>query len=104
MKITVKDQPWGYKTESCVKKLDKRKVKVEINSECPDVQRYGEKLGVLDMRDILTKIPENKVYKLADIRHSTCVVPYMVLKACEIELGLNVKKFFSFEIEENSCD
>ncbi len=102
MRITVKDQPCGYKTEICVEKVDKRSVRVKVKSECPDVQRYGERLGILDAKDILTKIPENNVYRLADIRHSTCVIPYMILKAAEIELGLNVKKFFSYQIDE-SC-
>ncbi len=98
MKIIVTDQPCGYRTEITAKKIDRRKVQVNVVSECPDVQRYGEKLDILDMKDILAKIPENKVYMLADIKHSTCVVPYMILKACEIELGLNVRKFFRFEV------
>ena len=98
MKIIVKDQPCGYKTEINTEKIDSRNVKITVKSECPDVQRYGEKLRVLSMKDVLTKIPENKVYRLADIRHSTCVIPYMILKAAEIELELNVKKFFTYEI------
>ncbi len=98
MKIIVKDQPCGYITEINAEMVDRRNVKITVKSECLDVQKYGEKLGILSMKDVLTKIPENKVYRLADIRHSTCVVPYMILKAAEIELGLNVRKFFTYEI------
>ena len=98
MKIIVTDQPCGYRTEKKKKKIDRWKVQVKIISECPDVHRYGEKLNMLNMKDVLTRIPENKVYRLADLKHSTCIVPYMILKACEIELGLNVKKFFKFEV------
>lgn len=99
MKVTVRDQPCGYKTVIVVKKQD-GKVKVEIESECPDVNRFGEELPLLDAKSILTKIPDNVVYRMANIRHSTCIIPWMVLKAAEIELGLNVKKFFTFQIED----
>jgi|GEM_PF-3314323 len=98
MNVIVRDQPCGYLTVIRVKKEGGR-VKVYIESECPDVNKFGEKLPLLDAKSVLTKIPDNPVYKLADIRHSTCIIPWIVLKTAEIELGLNVEKFFTFEVE-----
>lgn len=99
MKVTVRDQPCGYVTVIKVEK-EGGKARVEIESECADINRFGERLPLLDARSVLTRIPDNPIYRLADIRHSTCIIPWMVLKAAEIKLGLNVMKFFTFEIED----
>ena len=99
MKAIVEDQPCGYVTKIEVKNENGKAV-VSVESECDSVQRYGDNLSPLGVKDVLAKIPENPVYRLADIRHSTCIVPWMILKLAEIELGLNVEKFFEFEIEK----
>jgi len=98
MKATVRDQPCGYVTDIEVAREGGKAI-IKVRSECPSVQKYGEKLPPLGVKDVLTKIPENPVYRLADIRHSTCIIPWMILKLAEIELGLNVRKFFEFEIQ-----
>ena len=99
MKITVRDQPCGYVTVIRVER-EGGGVRVHVKSECRDINEFGKRLPLLDAKSVLTKIPNNIVYRLADIKHSTCIIPWFVLKAAEIELGLNVKKFFTFQIEE----
>ena len=96
MRVLVSDQPCGFKSEIFAKKVDKT-VRIEIESECEDVRRFGEELPLLTAKDVLTRIPENIVYRKANLRHSTCIVPWAVLKAAEIELGLNVKKLPKIE-------
>ena len=99
MKVIVRDQPCGYVTRIEVKNEDGKAI-VRIKSECDSIQRYGDSLPPLEAKDILARIPENPVYRLADIRHSACIVPWMILKLAEIELGFNVEKFFEFEIKK----
>ncbi len=99
MKAVIRDQPCGYVTNIEVVKENGKAV-IRIDSECASVQKYGEKIPPLGIRDVLARIPENPVYRLADLKHSTCIIPWMVLKLAEIELGLNVKKFFEFETQD----
>ncbi len=99
MKVIVWDQPCGYRTEIIAEKINNT-IKIKIKSECRDVNDFGKKLPILNLKDILTRIPDNIVYKLADLRHSTCIIPWFVLKLAEIELGLNVKKLFKYKFED----
>jgi|Deesub1362A_J573_1020465.scaffolds.fasta_scaffold00160_19 hypothetical protein len=101
MKSTVRDMPCGYITTITVEKDDKI-VSVTIQSECPAVEKLGNELDRLTVEDILAKFIENPVYQEASrfLRHSTCVIPWMILKMAEIEYGLNTDKLFSIEIEE----
>jgi len=100
MKVIVTEQPCGYKSEVIAKKID-RGVKIEIFSECEDVSKFGKVLPILSAKDVLTRIPENIVYRKANLRHSTCIIPWVVLKAAEIELELNVKKLPRIEFEDD---
>ncbi|ADC65899.1 conserved hypothetical protein [Ferroglobus placidus DSM 10642] len=100
MKVIITDQPCGYKSEVIAKKIDKS-VKIEIISECEDVRKFGEELPILSAKDVLTRIPENIVYKKANLKHSTCIIPWVVLKAAEIELGLNVKRLPRIKFEDD---
>jgi len=63
-------------------------VRLRITSTCPRVQRYGERLGSVDVKDLLKPMPVNPAYALAHDLTPTCAVPCAVLNACWAEAGL----------------
>ena len=66
-----------------------------------------QELGPLGMRDIISKGANgNKVFHAAaeKLPHSACPVSIGILKACEVELGLNVPSPVFIEFECDSED
>ena len=73
-----------------VVKVGKRKVRVEITSDCEVVTKMGESLAELDQWDALKPPLHSKVYKCASecCLHASCPVPMAILKTAEVEAGL----------------
>ena len=73
-----------------VVKVGKRRVRVEITSDCEMVTRMGESLAELDQRDALKPLLHSEVYQCASEYRlcASCPVPMAILKAMEIETGL----------------
>ncbi len=70
--------------------VGKRRVKVDIISDCEVVTKMGESLSELDQWDALKPLLHSEVYKSASgcCLHASCPVPMAILKAVEIEAGL----------------
>ena len=73
-----------------VAKAGKRRVKVEITSNCDKVTEMGELSSDLGLGDALKPQVYSEVYKCASEHHlcASCPVPMAILKAMEIETGL----------------
>jgi hypothetical protein len=71
-------------------KVGKRRVRVEITSDCEMVVKMGESLTELDQRDTLKPHVHSEIYKCASDCHihASCPVPMAILKAIEVEAGL----------------
>jgi hypothetical protein len=77
-----------------VKKKDKKTFTLAITSDCEMVERLGKEIPELDFMDAFKRLPENPAYKKAAscLKHVSCPVPCGILKALEVEAGLNVPK------------
>ena len=69
-------------------------VDISVQSGCAMVQKMAAEIVRLGRRDALAGILNNPVYLAAGrhLKHAACPVPTAVLKALEVEAGLNVKK------------
>jgi len=85
----------GFSALIRVCKIERRSVKITLESECEHISALGNRLGTLAMREVLkTPINRNPVYAAAGEchLHASCAVPSGVLKAAEIALGLALPK------------
>jgi len=95
----------GFVARICATKADNQSVLVEIESECKSVRKLGlamGKTGPLTLRDILaTSEADNPVFREASVSlpHSACPVRVAIMKAAEVELGLNLPCDVSIEFE-----
>lgn len=73
-----------------VVKISKRRVRIEIASDCEMVTRVGESLAELGSQDVFKSLLHSEVYRCASEckLHATCPVPMAILKAIEVETGL----------------
>jgi hypothetical protein len=98
-KTTVKAGVCGFTTIIKANSEDGQQVKLEIESECPHVQKAN--LEPLDALDELFKKPhETEVYKTLSehLPHVTCPVYSGVLKTAEVAAGLALPEDVSMEI------
>jgi hypothetical protein len=102
-KVTVAAGACGFTTLIVAEKAADRAVDVRVESGCAMVQKMAAELGRLRGRDALTAIPNNPVYLAAGrhLKHAACPVPAAVLKALEVEAGLNVKKDATITFEKD---
>ncbi|MGC8659503.1 MAG: DUF6951 family protein [Desulfomonilaceae bacterium] len=95
----------GFLTVIRAVREDKRSVSVQIESACESVDALGaqiQEIGPLSIKDIMARGDRlNKVFALTsqNLHHSACPVAVAILKACEVELGLNVPSPVSIEFE-----
>ena len=93
-KVVVKAGACGFTSVIRADKGRERSVDIAVESGCAMVQKMATEIARLGRRDALTAILENPVYRAAGrhLKHAACPVPAAVLKALEVEAGLNVKK------------
>lgn len=86
----------GFRVGITATKEDRRQVRVRIESDCESVGKLGEKLeelGLLGLGDVMGKGTNgNRILAtgMQTLSHSGCAVLSAIIKACEVELGLNV--------------
>ena len=103
--VTVNGGACGFLARIRTTKLDKQSLRIEIESECEfvrELNRVIEENGLLTLKDILgTCEAGNPVFRAASLSlpHSACPVRVAILKAAEVELGLNVPCDISIEFE-----
>jgi hypothetical protein len=79
-----------------------RTVEITVESGCAMVQKMAGEITRLGRRDALIGILNNPVYLAAGrhLKHAACPVPTAVLKALEVEAGLNVAKDATIRFEK----
>jgi hypothetical protein len=85
----------GMKTIIKANSEDMRTAQVEIQSDCPDIQKAAEELKELDgMQEVFGKIGSTKVYEVLRkyCKHAACPVPSGIIKAVEAASGLALPK------------
>jgi len=84
----------GYTVTIKAEKTGDGKIGVSLETECETVKKLLADIAVVDRFTPLTAIQNNPVYRAAGkhLKHPACVVPSAILKAIEVEAGLNVPK------------
>lgn len=69
-------------------------VRVTLETDCEMVRQMQEDVRTLDRMTALTGFQNNPVHRSAGkhLKHAACPVPAGILKAIEVEAGLNVSK------------
>lgn len=93
-KVLVTCGACGFSATVKASKGRDRKITVAIESDCPMAKKMGEDIASLNVAAYFAGFSNNPVYKSAakHLRHVTCPLPGGVLKAIEVEAGLNVKR------------
>jgi len=93
-KLVVVAGACGFSAVIRAQKRPDRTIGIAVETGCEMVQKMAREIASLGRRDALTGIPNNPVYLAAGrhLKHAACPVPSAVLKALEVEAGLNVKK------------
>ena len=96
----------GFITTIEVEKLDRRKVKVVITSDCETVTKLGESLTEVEQWDALKPRADSEVHRQASKHplHSVCPVPIAILKAIEAEAGLALPRDVVIHFETSEHD
>lgn len=103
-RIKVTSGACGFSVTITAEQGEDKKVGISLDTECEMVKKMIEDVSILDMRAAFTGFMNNPVYKSASkhIRHVACPVPGGILKALEVESGVNLPKDVTiiFEREE----
>ena len=93
-KILIQPGGCGMAVTVEVQKKDKKTFSVAIASECEMVGKLAKEITELTMTDAYKSLLHNPVYTkgAACLKHVSCPVPCSILKALEVEAGLNVPK------------
>jgi hypothetical protein len=92
--VTVNSGACGFSITIRAEKKPGGKIAVSLDTDCEMVKKMLKDVAVLDRFAPLTGILNNPVYRSASqhLKHAACVVPSAILKAVEVEAGLNVPK------------
>ncbi len=84
----------GFEVTITAEKQPDGKIAVSLDTKCEMVKKMLEDISVLDKKVVFAKFQNNPVYLSAakHLKHAACSVPSAILKAIEVEAGLNVAK------------
>jgi len=93
----------GFKCDIEVKRVSKERVEIRINGTgCKHIQKLGESIPSLTLRDLFSPIIQNPVYLSAQRArcHPSCVIPVAIIKAAEIALETALPRDVSIKVDE----
>ena len=93
-KVNVQPGSCGFSVSIRAEKGPGKAVSVSIETDCEMVRKMAADIKNLDRFAPLSSLLVNPVYQAAarHLKHAACPVPSAVLKAIEVEAGLNVAK------------
>ena len=102
-RVAVKAGACGFTSLIRAEKGRERTIDISIQSGCAMVQKMAAEITSLGRRDALVGMLNNPVYLAAGrhLKHAACPVPAAVLKALEVEAGLNVKTDATITFEKD---
>lgn len=104
IKVDINPGVCGLKTKLNIVPVEKRTLRVEIESECPHVKAMEDDLVELNsMTECFAKYSQSTVYKSAEshIKHLACPVPTAIIKGMEVAAGFAAIKDVSIHIEKD---
>jgi len=92
----------GFAATVSAEKAGKRLVRLNITSDCLQVQKLAGQLGEIDMAALFKPAASSPVYASAAacLLHPPCAVPLAIIKAVECEMGLALPKNVTLEFEK----
>lgn len=91
----------GFAAAVSAEKVDKRRVRLRITSDCLQVRKMAEELGEIDMAALFKPASSSPIYAAAAcLLHPPCAVPLAIIKAVECEMGLALPKNVTLEFEK----
>jgi hypothetical protein len=93
-KVIVHSGACGFVVTIQAEKTEGGKITIRIDTDCDMVKKMIDDIAVLDRFEALTAFQRNPVYRSAakHLKHVACTVPSGIIKAIEVEAGLNVAK------------
>ncbi|HYA86954.1 MAG TPA: hypothetical protein VEI57_07825 [Nitrospirota bacterium] len=97
-KLIIHSGACGYTVTIIAEKAQGGKISLTLDTECEMVKKMPVDISVLDQYVPLAGFLTNPVYQSAakHLRHGACPVPSGILKAIEVEAGLNIPKDVTF--------
>lgn len=98
-KLIIHSGACGYTVTVKAEKGKGGKITISLETECEMVKKMLVEIAVLDRFAPLAGFLSNPVYQSAakHLKHGACLVPSGILKAIEVEAGLNVPKDAAIE-------
>ena len=93
-KVVVNSGACGFTVTITAEKGNEKKIVVALDTACEMVQKMLADIATVDHRVTLTGFRDNSIYLSAakHLKHAACPVTSAILKAIEVETGLNVPK------------
>jgi hypothetical protein len=75
-------------------KREKGSVEISIQSECNQVSIMADSLPKINIKELFLPLSQSPVFQIAERSkcHSSCPIPFSVLKTAEVALGLALPK------------
>lgn len=93
-KVIVQSGACGYLVIIKAVKGEDQKVRIALETDCEMVRKMQQDTSELERMDAFKGFLDNPVYRSAakHLKHVACPVPAGILKALEVETGLNIAK------------
>jgi len=101
--VVVNSGACGFTVTITAEKGANKKVAISLETSCEMVQKMLADIASVDHRVTLTGFRDNPVYLSAGkhLKHAACPVPSAILKAIEVETGMNVCKDATIVFKKN---
>ena len=103
--VEVKAGICGFSALVSADRVDRKEIRIQIDSDCDKVQALGKSLLSVELNDVFKRpFNTNKIYEKAGqcCLHYSCPVPCAVLKATEVELKLALKENVQISFKTNA--
>lgn len=84
------------------KKINKRNIKISVSeSNCEMVMKMSQLLKDISIRELFLPVTKNPIFLISERSkcHPSCIIPFAILKAVEVEMGVALPKRASIEFE-----
>ena len=101
-KVTIDSGICGEETRVTTTKLEDYKVKIEIESSCPHIQKLAQELDEVEAFNEISfrrGMPEILQKGTEYCTHAACPVPVGIVKAVEVAAGLALPKDVTIQVE-----
>jgi hypothetical protein len=80
----------GFMTTIEAVSSDGVNVRLEISSDCEDIQKFSGKLKEANILRLGSTIEDSVIYRAANgyLKHPACLVPAVIIRTIEVETGI----------------